>query len=984
MKRFQKFFPVCLLALALVICVTLLTPKAQAATSGTCGENLTWSVTSSGALTISGTGAMNDYTGYYPNYTPWTYSGVTIRTVTINSGVTAIGQHAFSRCTSLVSVSIPDTVTTIGANAFQGCTSLQSVALPNSVTRIEWDAFYNCSALRTITIPDSLEYIGLSAFYGCDSLRYNTYDNANYLGSSSNLYLILVSATAKDITSCNINTKTKFIYGQAFNNCSNLQDITIPKSVISIGSNAFWGCNSMQGVYITDLAAWCAIDFDMNGANPLMFAGNLYVNNQLVTNLYIPYGITSLGDGVFRGCNSIQTVYFPAELTSLGEWTFMDCENLTKFTVESSNPSFSSDSYGVLFNKDRTQLIQAPTTLEGHYAIPDTVTTISEYAFGYNPNLQSVTIPNSVVTIDSAVFAGCTGLTELVIPDSVTTIGGNAFSGCRNLARITIGSGVTGIGYYAFQSCYSLTEVYITDPSAWCKITYEDNYEGHPTYYVTNLHILDRSGNEVTQVILDDTVTAIPKYAFKGCVNLQSLTMPDSVTTIGEEAFHGCTGLEDVTISNNITSISDRAFYNCAALQSVTIPDSVTYIGYGAFLYCNSLQRVNIGKNVSTIQEDALVSGSNLKSFWVDPDNTAFSTDAYGALFNKDKTTLLNLPGSFSGHYIIPDSVLTVSGSAFYGCANLTDLTVPTTVTAFANYYTGMYGDWNYTFPTCTALKNTYFAGTESRWNVICNGYGSEYIAPTMRFGHTHDYTVFPPQTVEPTCTQDGYILYTCAYDLTDTYKEILPALGHNASGNTVTVEATCTTDGYIQATCSHCGQTAQTQVLPKLGHDYTGPEKRVLFCTENGYAGASCTRCDAIRNDRILEPAGHSMVLIAAKAPTCTEDGFSAPGSQCSRCETVFVEPTPAPALGHDYVEGTCSRCQAVDPDYVPPHIPGDFTDDGSVNNDDVVLLLWHVLFPTEYPLEMNADLNGDNAVNNDDVVLLLWHVLFPEEYPL
>ncbi len=200
----------------------------------------------------------------------------------------------------------------------------------------------------------------------------------------------------------------------------------------------------------------------------------------------------------------------------------------------------------------------------------------------------------------------CTNLTTVTIPDSVTTIGDDAFWGCASLTSVTIPDSVTAIGKGAFKYCDSLTDLYITDANTWCKISFGDNY-ANPARYAEKVHILDASGNEVTDVVLDRTVTEIPVFAFNNCTNLTSVTIPDSVTSIGMNAFSWCDSLTSVTIPDSVTTIGDDAFRGCNGLTSVTIPDSVTTIGGCTFMGCIGLTSVTIPSSVTTIGDYAFL-----------------------------------------------------------------------------------------------------------------------------------------------------------------------------------------------------------------------------------------------------------------------------------------------------------------------------------------------------------------------------------------
>ena len=247
-----------LLALSVLTCLlTLMCLSANAATySGTCGDNLTWSLdTDTGVLEISGTGAMEDYSS---SSAPWYSCRDYVKTVTIGDGITCIGDNAFYNCRSLTSVTIGDSVTSIGSHAFFFCSSLTSVTIPFGVTSIGVSAFCYCSSLTSATISDSVTSIATSVFLHCTSLETISVDenNAAYssdeygvlfnkdktqliqypTGNTGNAYIIPSSVTSID---CN-----------AFYNCRSLTSVTIGDSVTSIGTYAFGECSSLETISV--------------------------------------------------------------------------------------------------------------------------------------------------------------------------------------------------------------------------------------------------------------------------------------------------------------------------------------------------------------------------------------------------------------------------------------------------------------------------------------------------------------------------------------------------------------------------------------------------------------------------------------------------------------------------------------------------------------------------------------------------------------
>jgi BspA type Leucine rich repeat region (6 copies) len=278
-----------------------------------------------------------------------------------------------------------------------------------------------------------------------------------------------------------------------------------------------------------------------------------------------------------------------------------------------------------------------------------------------NTSVTSVYIPDSVRSIGVYAFINCTGLTSVTIPNNVTSIGDGAFYGCTGLISITIPDSVTSIGSGAFSTCTSLSNVNI--------------------------------GN---------SVTSIGDGAFYGCTGLISITIPNNVTSIGGSAFYGCTGLTGtLTIPNNVTSIGGSAFYGCTGLTgALTIPNSVTSIGRGAFQKCSGLTgTLTIPNSVTSIGESSFAECTGLTEIFVHPDNPNYSSED-GVLYDKLKTNLISFPAGKAGAYIIPSSVTTIGGWAFYYCASLTSVTIPESVTSISNENVV----WRNGFMGCTSL----------------------------------------------------------------------------------------------------------------------------------------------------------------------------------------------------------------------------------------------------------------------------------------
>lgn len=335
------------------------------ADSGSCGDNVTWTLSDDGILTISGTGQMR-----YTSTGPWAENK------------------------NIVSVVITDGITNIGAMAFSGCTGITSVIISNTVESIGLRAFYQCSSLETIELPDSVTEIGRGAFAYCDNLKE-----------------VVLSDNITEIQ------ESTFYY------CYKLQSITMPDSVTSIGREAFYSCLNLSTITI-------------------------------------PKNVVTIEYGAFADCISLTSITIPKNVSTIGENVFIGCSSLKSIKVNSNNAAYCSDD-GVLYNKDKTELICCPQKKSGTYVIPDSVTTIPEYAFLGCSKLTSITLSKNLSVINEGTFSGCTELTTVTIPDGVTSIGNYAFLDCSSLTSVTIPDSVTKIGEMAFCECDNLTKVSI-------------------------------------------------------------------------------------------------------------------------------------------------------------------------------------------------------------------------------------------------------------------------------------------------------------------------------------------------------------------------------------------------------------------------------------------------------------------------------------------------------------------------------------------
>ena len=296
--------------------------------------------------------------------------------------------------------------------------------------------------------------------------------------------------------------------------------------------------------------------------------------------------------------------------------------------------------------------------------IPNEMTKIDDSAFKNCTGLTSITIPDSVMSIGDSAFYNCCSLTSIAIPDSVTSIGDSAFEGCNGLTSITIPDSVTSIGSCAFRDCSSLESIAIPN-----------------------------------------SVTSIGDGAFNDCSSLTSITIPDGVTTIERNVFYRCSSLTSVTIPDSVTSIGDMAFYSCKSLVSITIPDNVTSIDYGAFYGCSSLTSITIPSSVTSIGNAAFIECGSLEEIIVSAGNPYYKS-AGNCIIDINGTLIAGC-----GKSVIPDdgSVISIGDNAFYGCVNLTSVTIPDSVTSIGKS----------AFYNCSSLMNINVSENNQNYSSI-------------------------------------------------------------------------------------------------------------------------------------------------------------------------------------------------------------------------------------------------------------------------
>lgn len=883
-KRVLSLMLVLLMTLTLIPLESLAEAAAASGTCGSKGDNLTWTLDEeNGVLKISGQGDMADYSEEAP--APW--AECYIVTVSVEKGVTGIGEYAFYSCAAATielpeglerigvhafaqsecfsEIKIPDSVKSIGSGAFCRCIGLEKATLPQKLTALPDSLFEGCAGLREVNIPQSVTAIGENAFKGCKALA---------------------------VTSIPDGVKT--IGKEAFASCAAVEELKIPAGVERIGESAFKGTNIASVIFDGTKERWTAIGGETSGIDIEKIRHSC------------DKGSAWLSDGGehWHECSWCGKVSDKAAHEDKGDGACKVCgaklsDVLSEGTL--AGLSWSLARSGVL-------------TISGSGELPELANDGTSEPWKKNSDIIiEVVIKSGVTGVGSGAFTGCTALEKVSISDTVKKLDLNAFSGCTALEAFAVEDGneayasADGVLFNAGKTLLISCPVGKTGAYTVPETVTEIEKSAFAASGVESVSMSDAVNavgegafsncSKLKSVVLPKGLKELKKSLFSGCSALEAISIPDSVKTLGEGVFSGCAALKEVKIPGEVTVIPKNAFSGCAALESVSIPASVTAIKEAAFDGCTALKNVTFlgkddewGKVTIAGKNDALDSAT--KNF---PNHTHSYVDTVTA------------PTCTANGYTVhkcscgdtkTDSYTKLLGHSYQGgicvrCGVLEDhkhdfkqtVTAPTCISEGFTTYTCACGE---------SYKKNYVSALEHKPELK-----NEKKAGCLKGGYTGDEV----------CTVCGKVFKAGS---------VILALGHSTELRNEKA-ATCVNGGYTgDLVCVRCGDIIeQGKATAAAGHKFFGGKCSVCDAQESGSRSVEAKSFD----DVIPGTFYYDAVMWAVKNNITKGTGAStfSPGDGCTRFQIVTFLwracgcPTAATAASFSDVSPSDSFYEAV-----------------------------------------------------------------------
>ncbi|MGN0483862.1 MAG: leucine-rich repeat protein [Lachnospiraceae bacterium] len=745
-------------------------PFPSAEIESSLGNNFSWTLDTTGTLTIQGSGDLPDLSEEEGNQLK-RYQGL-IRSVILQEGITAVGKQMFQDTPKLEYVEFPSSLTDIGEGAFRGCKNLHTILLSNAQV-IGVSAFENCETLEEVVLPNTVTKIQTRAFADCSSLKNITFQGEAPVMESD----VFTNVTAEVIYPPEYQTWTSEVqmdYGGKLT--------WLAASSGTVGDNISWELNENGRLII---AGTGEIPNDKDNILPWKKLGDR------VRYVMIENGITAIGNYAFMQC-PMQSIDLPDSVTTIGTQAFTECPNLDSIFVSNSVKTIKKYAFS---GCSALKIV----TISGEPMIGD-------YAFQRCTALETVMI-NGTITgeVGINIFEDCTSLSNVKLSDTFTSFGISMFYNCKSLKQIEIPMSVTEIGNKAFtgsgletvkfmgeaptfgDGCFGSTTATILIPKE-CKSWTEEkkqNYDGNLTWKeydggtlgttmhweLTKNQIEDQTEDQtknqtftisgqgempnaedgilpweaykdsIQTVVIGEGITSICDQAFQNST-VSSASIPSSVQTIGQSAFYQCENLTQIDIrepqywrfvsaggmASGITTIGPEAFYMCKKLENLDFANRVQEIGSGAFYGCASLKNVEIPNGVTILPEKVFFMCEGLETVVIPDSVTSIGEKVFVACY---KLKTLAIPDTVTvigksafrecwelSDIHLPANLQSLGSGAFGGCAKLEQISIPNGVTQIEEM----------TFAFCRALKEIHFSE-----NVTSIGDGAFYQCVSLK-----------------------------------------------------------------------------------------------------------------------------------------------------------------------------------------------------------------------------------------------------------
>lgn len=606
---------------------------------------------------------------------------------------------------------------------------IKSVVIEDGVTSIGDTMFSDCDSLTDVVIPDSVTSVGCDVFRNC--------------------YLLKNIAIPDGATKIDDGT---------FFGCYSLTDVVIPDKVTSIGIYAFGCCTNLTNIIIPD--------------NVITIDRDAFDRCTAATSIIIGKSVRDIGTGAFKGCESVEKVYIPESVMSIGSQTFSACNNLKEIEVDENNINYVSE-HGVLFNKNKTELVRYPALKEGNiYSVPESVTSFGDEAFGDCKNIEEIVLGGNVISLSNWLFQDCSNLKKIEFLGNLTTINMGAFWGCENLIDITIPASVTSIESDAFRSCNSLKLINIPVNVANIgeeAFGYCDNLENifvdeqNSDYCDINGVLYNKDKSVLVQYpdekknltyILDENAAIIESYAFGYNPYLENVVFSKSIREIKSDAFFSCNKFkriyyagtlenwDEVLIGEKNDSIRNAIIYcNC---------EYVDIDGNGICDICDEEKGIVArgecgaeGDNVTWVlysNGELVISGEGDIANFVN--GSPFKNLDFEEVFIEEGIESIG-HGTFAyckdlSNVMLPSSLVSIGDYVFQNCTNIIDVVIPNSVISI--------GEGAFYF--CLKLENIKLSN-----NITSLGHGAFY----------NCYNLVNLEIPDSVTSIGAYALYSCS-----------------------------------------------------------------------------------------------------------------------------------------------------------------------------------------------------------------------------